>query len=182
MARPKIEEKEKEAIAAMEESIAEARKETFNTKPPETPPPEVWTKEKSLEIYLKPSRTILNKDKFNEAFRSKYEHDKEYVRFIAENVEIGGERIEIWTRPFPGMPAEFWEVPVNKPIWGPRYLAEQIKRKHYNRLKMEDKPISTEGGMTYYGSMAVESVVHRLNAHSAKPSTQFSFHNKASNF
>lgn len=181
MVKPK-QEVAKEEVKAMEESLAVARDQTFKTKPPETAPPEVSTKPASNEIYLKPSRTILNKDKFNETFRSKYEHDKEYVRFIAENVEVGGERIEIWTRPYPGMPAEFWEVPVNKPIWGPRYLAEQIKRKHYNRFRMEDKPISSEGGMTYYGTMAVESVVHRLNAHSAKPETQFSFHNKASNF
>jgi len=60
---------------------------------------------------------------------------KEYVQFIAENKEIIGETIEIWTRPFGGMPAEFWKVPVNKPVWGPRYLAEQIKRCYYLVIK-----------------------------------------------
>jgi len=33
-------------------------------------------------------------------------------------------------KPFPGMPAEEWAIPTNKPINGPRYVAEQIKKMH----------------------------------------------------
>ena len=44
------------------------------------------------------------------------------------------EKIEIWTRPYGGIPAEYWEVPSNKPVWGPRYLAEQIKRARYHTV------------------------------------------------
>lgn len=177
-------EKIDEQINKTQESIKEVSDKIVNLPPPKEEDRHQIPKDKGAnEIYLKPKRTMLNRDKFNEQFRSKYEHDKQYVRFIAENVEIKGERIEIWTRPFGGLPAELWEVPVNKPVWGPRYLAEQIKRKYYHRLIMEDKPISAEGGMTYYGSMAVDSIVHRMNAHPAPiADSQISFYQKVSSF
>lgn len=122
--------------------------------------------EKSNKIYLKPSKSIGCRDKFNESFRSQYEFDKEYVHFTAENKEIIGEKIEIWTRPYSGMPAEFWEVPVNKPVWGPRYLAEQIKRKFYHRLVMQENKISgSDANGQYYGSMAVDTTIPRLDCY-----------------
>lgn len=127
----------------------------------------------SKDIYLKPKRVIFpspdkktgKPEEFNEKFREEYEFQKQLVRFIAENHEIIGETIsDIWTRPFGGIPAESWDVPVNTPVWGPRYLAEQIKRKCYTRFVMEDKPTSAEGGMTYYGAMKVETKKPRLSA------------------
>jgi len=120
--------------------------------------------DKSRDIYLKPSRSIGTPQKFNERYRDNWNYDKEYVQFIAENNEIKGDTIDIWTRPYGGLPAEYWQVPVNKPVWGPRHLAEQIKRCTYHRLKMEDRPTNTEGGMQYYGSMAVDTTVQRLDA------------------
>lgn len=126
--------------------------------------------EKSSAHYLKPKRSIGCRDKFNEEFREKYNFDKEYVQFIAENREIIGESIDIWTRPYGGMPAEEWEVPVNKPVWGPRYLAEQIKRKYYHRLVMQENITTGSDGMgKYYGSMAVDTTVQRLDAHPVNP-------------
>lgn len=117
------------------------------------------------DVYLKPNKTISSRQKFNEKYREKYNYIKEYVKFIAENKEIIGESIEMWTRPIGGMPAEFWVVPVNKPIWGPRYLAEQIKKKYYHRLVMEDVPRDQSGVGTFYGSMAADSTIQRLDAH-----------------
>jgi hypothetical protein len=113
---------------------------------------------------LKPKRTIGCRDKFNEAYREQYNFDKEYVKFIGENKEIIGENIEIWTRPYGGMPAEMWEVPVNTPVWGPRYLAEQIKRKFYHRLIMKQNVVSSDGIGQMYGQMAVDTTVPRLDA------------------
>jgi hypothetical protein len=121
--------------------------------------------EKSKDIYLKPKRSVSCKEKFNEKFREKYEFAKEYVNFVAENKEIVGETIDMWTRPFPGMPAEWWEIPTNKAIWAPRYVAEQLKRKYYHRLKSEERPHASEGGMTFYGSMVVDTTIPRLDAH-----------------
>jgi hypothetical protein len=122
--------------------------------------------QKMKDVYLKPEKAISCRDKFNEEYREAYNFAKEYVHFIAENKEIIGETIKLWTRPFAGMPAEYWSIPCNKPIWGPRYLAEQIKRKFYHRLVMdENKTVGSDGRATYYGSMAVDTTIPRLDAH-----------------
>ncbi len=131
--------------------------------------------EKSKEIYLKPKKTLgpgINpktgeREKFNERFREEYEFAKEYVQFIAEHKECPGDTIkDIWTKAFPGTNCEMWDVPVNKVVWGPRYLAEQIKNAKYHRLKMEETVTrgGDERGNQYYGSMAVDSIVQRLDA------------------
>jgi hypothetical protein len=121
---------------------------------------------KSTDVYLKPDKTIGCRDKFNEDYREEYNFSKEYVQFIAENKEIIGEVIELWTRPFAGMPAEFWKVPVNKPVWGPRYLAERIKGCIYSRLVMqENKMTGSDGHGQYFGSMAVDTKIQRLDAY-----------------
>ena len=120
--------------------------------------------DKMKEIYLKPDRSIGTSQKFNERFRDQWTHDKEYVQFIAENIECKGDMIEIWTRPYGGVPAEFWKVPVGKPIWGPRHLAEQIKRASYHRLTMQNTTTNADGMGQYYGALAVDSTVQRLDA------------------
>lgn len=119
---------------------------------------------KAKDVYLKPDRSISSREKFNENYRKEYNFAKEYVNFIAENKEIIGETIEIWTKPFAGMPAEFWKVPTNKPVWGPRHLAEQIKRAHYHRLRMDNAIVGTDGYGQWHGAMAVDSTVQRLDA------------------
>jgi len=120
----------------------------------------------SKDIYLKPEKTFPCAAKFNENFRKDYEFARELVQFIAENKEIIGEDIEIWTKKFPGVPYEYWKVPVNTPVWGPRYLAEQIKEKCYSRLRMQESPISSDGMGQYYGKMVVQNKVQRLDAYS----------------
>lgn len=121
--------------------------------------------EKSRDIYLKPERSISSKENFNEKFRDSYNFDKEYVQFIAENKEIIGETIDIWTKPYPGMPAEYWKVPVNKPLWGPRYLAQNIKNRSYHRLRTEDRTVTGADNMgTYTGSIVVDNIIQRLDA------------------
>jgi len=121
--------------------------------------------EKSDEIYLKPIRWERPKEKFNEEFRDEYNFQKEYVQFIAENNEIIGEFIELWTKKFPGVNCEFWQVPVNKPVWGPRYLAEQIKNCQYRTFTMnENKIVSTSSSGQIYGQMVVEATKNRLDA------------------
>lgn len=121
--------------------------------------------DKMKDIYLKPKRSISGADKFNEKFRAEYNFQKEYVHFTAENKETIGDDIEAWTKPFAGVPAEEWVFPANKPVWGPRYLAEQLKKCSYHRLTSDQRPITAEGGMTYYGSIVVDKIVQRLDAH-----------------
>jgi hypothetical protein len=120
--------------------------------------------EKSKDIYLKPKKSISSPEKFNEKFRADYNYQKEYVYFIAEHKEIIGETLEIWTKPFAGMPAEFWNVPTNRPVWGPRYLAERIKGCTYHRLTMQDKPVGSDHAGAYYGTLVADSTIHRLDA------------------
>lgn len=121
--------------------------------------------DKTKDIYLKPKRSISSREKFNEKFRADYEFSIEYVNFIAENKEIIGEAIELWTKPFAGMPAEQWYVPVNKPVSGPRHLAERIKGSKYHKLTMNQTVATTSDGMgQYYGALAVDTTVQRLDA------------------
>jgi hypothetical protein len=122
--------------------------------------------DKSKDIYLKPKRTIASKEKFNEKYREDYTFSKEYVQFIAENKEIIGETIDLWTKPFAGMPAEEWEIPTNKPIWAPRYVAERVKGCKYHRLVMQQNTITSSDGLgQYYGQLAADTTVQRLDAH-----------------
>lgn len=118
---------------------------------------------------IKPFRTIGSKEKFNENFRAQYDYAKQYVKAIAENNEIKGETIELWTKPFPGVPAEFWKVPVNKPVMIPRYLASQLNTRIYNQYIQEDKnyKTGTEGGHQFYTGIVSKQTVHRLDCRPA---------------
>jgi hypothetical protein len=119
---------------------------------------------KSKDIYLKPLKFVGDPNPFNEKYRDDYNFQKEYVQFIAENKELIGENIEKWTKPFRGVPAEFWNIPTNKPVWGPRYLAESLKSKFYHRFVMSNAPVEQSGVGTIYGAMAVDTIIQRLDA------------------
>jgi hypothetical protein len=125
--------------------------------------------DKKSDLYLKPKRTIGSKEKFNEKFRAEYEFSKEYVYFTAENNEIIGESVQFWIKNFPGCPAEEWDVPCNKPLWAPRYVAERIKGCRYHRMRTEDAVTSDQGDKKYYGALIVDNTIQRLDA---KPSTK----------
>jgi hypothetical protein len=121
--------------------------------------------DKSKEIYLKPERHISDPVKFNEAYREDWNFAKEYVNFVAEHKELIGEMIEMWCRPFAGVGATYWKIPTNKPVWAPRYVAEQIRRRRYHRLRMDENRMhSQDGTATYYGSMVADTTIPRLTA------------------
>lgn len=129
---------------------------------------------KTNDVWLKPKRSLApgiepktgKREEFNEKWRSDYEYKKEYVHFTAENKEIIGETIKLWTKAFPGVDAEEWEVPANRPVWGPRYLAERIKGCTYHRLHMEEhKAVANDAMGTYTGQIVVDHTVQRLDAH-----------------
>jgi len=120
---------------------------------------------KNNDLYLKPDKTMPDMQKFNEIFQKEWEFQSEYVNFIAEHKELIGETIEMWTHPFGGKGACFWKVPTNKPVWGPRYLAEQIKKRRYVRFKTDERRhTSSDGTGTFYGAMVAETVVQRMDA------------------
>jgi len=172
-AKPKIAQTEMDKLddqfQAFDKNVQELTRDRMNTAPVEEREPQTKIAqvdlEKSKDIYLKPKRSIGCKEKFNEKFRDDYNFKKEYVHFTAENHEIIGESIDLWTRPFPGVPAENWVVPVNTAVWGPRYLAEQIKGCTYHRLHMQQHTGTGSDGMgQYYGAMAVDKTIQRLDA------------------
>lgn len=165
--------KAKEQIDAFSEQIHSLNLDTLHAGKKEEVEPQTKLSQaelnRSKDIYLKPSRSISSKEKFNEGFRDEYNFAKEYVHFTAENKEIIGETIELWTKPYPGMPAEFWQVPTNKPIWGPRYLAERIRGCQYRVLKMDESPAenntsSRDSVAVYKGVIQVDKQVSRLTA------------------
>jgi len=118
----------------------------------------------SKDIYLKPHRSINSREKFNENYREEYNFAKEYVYFTAENKEIIGEDIDVWTKPFAGLPAEWWKVPVAKPVWAPRYVAERIKGCSYRRFTMENKITDASGMGNFYGHIVADTTIQRLDA------------------
>ena len=165
-----------EQLKLQEEQLKKLTLDEMNKAPKqESEGPKISQKEinNSKDIHLKPKRTIFAIDrntgkaqKFNEAFRKNWEFDKEEVYFVAEHKEMQGEVIETWTRPYGGIPAEYWEVPTGVPVWGPRYLAEQIRRKTYHRLVMKQNVITEENSVgQMYGAMAADSIIPRLEAH-----------------
>lgn len=120
--------------------------------------------DKSKDVYIKPVRSIGAREKFNERFRDEWNFQREDVQIIAENKEIIGEMIETWTKPFPGVQCEFWQIPVNKPVYVPRHVAERIKASSYHRMHMENRAISQDGMGSYYGTMVVDNTIQRLDA------------------
>jgi hypothetical protein len=176
--KPKVPEKEVDKLQKQfdefDNQVKELTQDRMNAAPKEEQEPQTKLSGKQLDnsskIWLKPKRTVMGRDKFNERFREAYNFSKEYVQFIAENKEIIGESIQLWTRPFGGMPAEEWDVPVNKPVWGPRYLAEQIRKCQYHRMRMEQNTsVGADGIGSYFGSMIVDITVPRLTAEPVSP-------------
>lgn len=129
---------------------------------------------KSKDIYLKPKRSYTpgvnpktgEREKFNEKFRKDYEFQREYVHFTAQNNMIIGESIELTVKKFPGTPIEDWVIPVGKPVWAPRMVAERIKNCTYHEMTMENRSTGGDGqGNQYYGALTVQHTVQRLDAH-----------------
>jgi hypothetical protein len=121
---------------------------------------------KKPDVYIKPTRTLApgRKEKFLDAWKSEYESRKQYVEYTVENNEVIGEDVTLWSKPYPGLPMEEWVLPTNKPIWIPKYVAEQVQNCRYHKFIMDKTPVNTTGEATYYGAMQVKNTVNRLDA------------------
>lgn len=161
--------KAKQQFDKFDDNVKQMTMDRMNVAPKEEVEPQTKLSSREIanktDIYLKSKRKIEDRQKFNESFRDEWNFQKEYVHFIAEHKELIGENIELWTHPYGGVGAEYWEVPTNKPVWGPRYLAEQIKRKCYHRLTMQQNNVTGADSMgQYFGTLAVDTTVQRLDA------------------
>lgn len=166
-----------EQFNAFDENIKSLTQDRMNAAPKADVEPQTKLSQseiaESKDIYLKPIKSVGSREPFNERLREKYEFAKEYVYFIAENKEIIGESLDFWTKPFPGVPAQEWIVPVNTPVYGPRFVAEQIKRKNYARLVMKERTTGTDSYGQWYGQMAVDTRIQRLDAFPATKNRSF---------
>ena len=161
--------KVEEQLNAAAKNIQEMTLDKMNAAPKEDVEPQTKIAQKDLEksndIYLKPTRSISSKEKFDEKWREDYNFQKEFVRFIPEHKELIGENIEMWTKPFPGMPAEFWTIPTGKPIWGPRYVAERCKGCSYHRLVMKQNIVTEANSLgQMFGALAADTIIQRIDA------------------
>tara|TARA_R110000868_G_C10940832_1_gene767066 strand:- start:2270 stop:2845 length:576 start_codon:yes stop_codon:yes gene_type:complete len=174
--RPKVHsasQKELDKVEKQFEEFNDNIKDLVSARSPDVKPEETEKQTKmssneirnAKDIYLKPSKTLPDRQKFNEKFRKDWEYQQEYVNFVAEHKELIGETIEFWAHPFGGVGATYWEVPTNKPIWAPRYVAEQIQRKSYHRLVMTNTTTQTSGVGTFYGQLASDTKIQRLDAY-----------------
>jgi len=165
-----------ESFTQSKEAVSKLTLDTMNKAPIRETEPQTKLSTKEIqnakEIYLKPVRAIGSQEKFNEKWRQHWEYAKQNTCFIAENKEQKGEPIELWTKPYPGVPAQFWVVPVNKPVWGPRHLAEQISTRRYHKIVMNEQKVSEDNyAGKLYGVPEVETTENRLDAKQAPTHT-----------
>ena len=132
-------------------------------------------KQKENVLTLKPSMSLMAVgQKFNEDFRKEYEERKKYTKFIAEHRECPGDTIEFWTRPYGGLPAEFWKVPTNRVVEAPRYVAEELSDRSYVSYRMdgddtsERNRVGTDGFGVQYGQMVATHKTERVTAYPAQ--------------
>lgn len=123
------------------------------------------------KVYLKPKRSFPpgvdpktgKAEQFNEKFCQEYNYKKEYVEFIAENNEIIGESADFWVKKFPGTALEEWVIPMNKPIWAPRYVKERLEECGYTVFR-SSQSLKSEEGINYTGYLEIQERKNRLNA------------------
>jgi len=164
--------KAEKQLDSFEQNLKEMSLDRMNMAPKQETELKISQKdiEKSKDVYIKPSRIIMSRERFNEDYREEYNFAKEYVQCIPKHNEINGEVIEFWTKPFPGLPAEFWQVPSGKPAFIPRYAAEQLTKCRYHRFTMQQNVATgTDGSGQYYGSMAVDTTIQRIDAIPVSP-------------
>lgn len=115
--------------------------------------------------YIRPTRSIQSKEQFNETFRNQHTRAWEYVKCIVENKELIGEKVEFWTKKFPGDAAHFWQVPVNIPVQIPRMCAERLAGCSYHRLKMEQtsQPLGDSNFSETTGKIVADTTVQRID-------------------
>lgn len=167
--------KVEEQFQAKEENYKSLTLDNMNTAPILETEYKMSEKEvgNAKDIYLKPVRSIGpgvdakkgTREQFNEKFRKQYEFQKEYVQFTAYNNMINGEDIEMWTKPFPGVNCDMWRIPCNKPVWAPRFVAEQLTRCRHHILTMQKDTITGADGMGQYtGQIVAKNTIQRLDA------------------
>lgn len=81
-------------------------------------------------IYIEPRRKLQSLGKLPEKWETMHKHDWEYVCGTFQPENIGGrantENFTFWFRKWPGDPDCMWEIPVNRPVYVPRMIAQHL--------------------------------------------------------
>ena len=89
--------------------------------------------------YIKPSRRMAAVSKPKPEQEKLRKAAWEYIKCIVENYELRSESVDFWyTPPLSGEDTCEWIVPVNRPIYLPRMVAEHLATRSYNRIVMQD--------------------------------------------
>lgn len=113
---------------------------------------------------IKPSQTIPGIGKRKPEQDNLRRRAWELVKVVAENCEVIGEKIELWHKaPFSGEPCTFWQIPVNKPIYIPRFLADHLMTRNYHRLVMQETPVENNQYGQVIGQMIASETRRRLD-------------------
>ena len=181
--KPKVNSEGQKELQKLEEGFDNFKKEIENLEEKrfdktEAPEHQISQREveKTPDTYIKPIRIIMSREKFNERFREQYNYMKEYVYYTVQHEECKGDTVELWTKPFPGCPAEFWNVPSGRPVWIPRYVAEKLEKGcTYQRLKMQQtNGHSNDGVSMLTGQLVFDETVYRIIARPVSKSKKFS--------
>lgn len=162
-----------ENVEKLSEQMSSLTQEEIKKAPMANEEPVMLLSKEEIAAYdapvIQPSRSFPTKSKPNPKEAKERRRGWEYVKCIAENLEIINEKIEFWHNKFLGDPCYFWEVPVNKPIYLPRFIAEHLSTRHYHRFTMADRSGRefTEPGATAGDErLVVKETRHRLNCRS----------------
>lgn len=183
MSRPRVDKAGQDQLDEVSKSIESVQASLSESNPFDTAPPveivpqtELSKKEKQEfdAPVIKPKNVVFRAkgEKFKVFWDKKYakqrEKDREYVKIIAENRECPHATIEMWTAKYGCDPAEFWEVPVNQPVWVPRMVANQIcKTKYHVMVQNDGYSRGSDQNGQYQGGIVVRNTRNRLIAYPA---------------
>lgn len=130
---------------------------------------------KQIEEYdapvIKPSKSMPSTGKPLDKEKAMREDGWKYIKVIAENNEVVGERVDFWHKKFAGDPIYYWEIPVNKPIYVPKHIAQHLSERKYHVFKMQDR--SREG--LQHGDYAQSLICQETRRRIDCRSVQFGF-------
>ena len=134
-------------IANIQENILSASPAAIEAKAPEPSNDRIWDLSyREFKAADAPkityTRMFAPASKPNPRCEAERKRGWEYVKCQCENFEIIGEKIEMWLCKWPGDPYTYWEIPVGKPIYLPRWVAEHLSTREYRRLVMSDRNTS----------------------------------------
>ena len=176
MGRPKMDKVTESGVEILESLTKEMRDmnlDEIEKRAPEVDEidPQTIMSKKNLEKYdapfIKPSKSFATKSKPCSQEEKERKRGWEYIKCVAENIEVPGELVSFWHNKFLGDPYYFWNIPVNIPIYIPRFIAEHLASRHYHVFHMRDysNPAAI-GDVGQDGAMTVKSTKKRIDCRS----------------